>query len=112
MKYYESFSSRNDILEQFEITSKELEKCIILFASYAEGSYEGDSFVLFKKGRDLYEVNAGHCSCYGLEGQWKPELTSWAALEQRKEGALSTYSHDVETIKAFRKLVARHTKKP
>lgn len=46
----------------------------IIVAVYEQGSYDGQAFVVFK-GRDneFYEVNASHCSCYGLEGQWKPE---------------------------------------
>lgn len=56
----------------------------ILHAVYNTEPYEGSAFVLFKgKGGKLYEVNGGHCSCYGLEGQWKPEETSWDALAIR-----------------------------
>jgi hypothetical protein len=66
----------------------------VLFASYEYAGYEGDAFVLFRKDGKLYEVNGGHCSCYGLEGQWEPEETTIEALEHRvKEGNLgsSTY---------------------
>lgn len=55
----------------------------ILFASYDTDDYPGDAFVLFERGGVLFEVNGSHCSCYGLEGQWKPEETSWAALALR-----------------------------
>ena len=45
---------------------------------------------LFERDGKLYEVFGGHCSCYGLEDQWKPEETTTAALRYRlKEG--STY---------------------
>lgn len=61
----------------------------ILLGSYTYEDYSGDAFVLAKKGRKLYEVNGGHCSCYGLEGQWEPEETSIEALRHRmKEGRL------------------------
>lgn len=66
----------------------------MLFASYEYADYAGDAFVLFRKDGKLYEVNGGHCSCYGLEGQWEPEETTIEALEHRlKEGNLgsSTY---------------------
>lgn len=56
----------------------------ILYASYEQESYEGSSFVLFKRGGKLYEVNGSHCSCMGLEGQWKPEETTWEALAIRQ----------------------------
>lgn len=55
----------------------------ILIAAYGGGAYEGDAFVLFECDGKLYEVNASHCSCYGLEDQWEPEVTSWAALGMR-----------------------------
>jgi hypothetical protein len=55
----------------------------ILFATYAEYSCEGSAWVLFVKGKTLYEVNGGHCSCYGLEDQWKPERVSLKELEHR-----------------------------
>lgn len=63
----------------------------VLLASYAYECYEGDAFVLFRKDGKLYEVNGGHCSCYGLEGQWSPEETTIEALEHRlKEGNLGS----------------------
>ncbi|MFM7025186.1 MAG: hypothetical protein ACKOWC_03890 [Limnohabitans sp.] len=55
----------------------------VLIASYSHGGYEGDAFVLFRKDGKLYEVNAGHCSRYGIEGQWQPEETSVEALRHR-----------------------------
>lgn len=55
----------------------------ILLASYSYENYSGDAFVFFRKGEKLYEVNGGHCSCYGLEGQWEPEETTVEALKHR-----------------------------
>jgi len=57
----------------------------ILLASYSYQYYSGDAFVLFRKEGKLYEVNGGHCSCYGLEGQWEPEETTAEALRHRIE---------------------------
>lgn len=57
----------------------------VLLASYSYAEYQGDAFVLFRKDGDLYEVNGGHCSCHGLEGQWEPEKTSIIALLDRIE---------------------------
>lgn len=56
----------------------------ILYASYESCGYEGWAWVLFQRGRKLFEVNGSHCSCFGLEGQWKQEETSWAALAIRQ----------------------------
>lgn len=39
--------------------------------------------VAYRLDGKLYEVNGGHCSCYGLEGQWEPAETSVAALKMR-----------------------------
>jgi hypothetical protein len=78
----------------------------VLFASYSYEDYSGDAFVLFEKDGKLYEVNGGHCSCYGLEGQWEPEETNVQALKHRLyEGNMGAepYSGNVyaDELKAF-----------
>lgn len=55
----------------------------IIYAHYEAEGYEGSSFVLFERDGKVYEVNGSHCSCYGLEGQWTPEETSWDAIAIR-----------------------------
>jgi hypothetical protein len=55
----------------------------ILFASYSVGGYEGNAFVLFERYGKLFEVNAYHCSCYGLEFQFEPQETTIEALAYR-----------------------------
>lgn len=77
------------IKSDFEITDDELEGVEILLAFYTYEDYSGDAFVLFRKNGKLFEVNAGHCSCYGLEHQWEPEETIIESLEHRlNEGNL------------------------
>ena len=44
----------------------------VVLAIYNTESYEGEAHVIYTWRRGLYEVSAGHCSCNGLEGQWKP----------------------------------------
>ncbi len=79
--YLHRWSSGDDVERDFEVTlSSDIE---ILFASYGGGSYEGDAFLLYRQDGKLYEVNGSHCSCYGLEGQWEPEETTIAAIEDR-----------------------------
>ncbi|MEM4395821.1 MAG: hypothetical protein QXW48_04500 [Thermoplasmata archaeon] len=68
--------SKQDILDDF----CEKQDHNIIFASYVYQDYQGDAFVLVEKDGKLYEVNAGHCSCYGLENQFNLEETSIAAL--------------------------------
>jgi hypothetical protein len=57
----------------------------ILFASYGTDNYCGGAFVLFESNGVLYEVNGSHCSCFGLEGQWEPEVVSLEELKHRLE---------------------------
>ena len=84
--FAEDFSDREDVFAAFEVEDSGEN---ILFAWYGGGSYDGSAFVLFERDGQLYEVNGGHCSCYGLEGQWEPEETSVAALMHRiNEGSL------------------------
>lgn len=45
----------------------------IILASYTYEDYSGDAYVLFRKDNELYEVTGSHCSCYGLEDQWRPD---------------------------------------
>lgn len=79
--YLQEFKNKEDIEKEYEV--KLPDDIEILLAWYGYGSYCGDSFVLFRQNGKLYEVNASHCSCNGLEGQWEPEETSIAALEKR-----------------------------
>lgn len=73
------------VLADFEADSTSLDACTLLIGSYSYESYEGSAFVLFEKDGKLFEVNGGHCSCYGLEGQWDPEETTIASLRKRFE---------------------------
>lgn len=85
-RYFGNFKTLEDVKERFEAkdegfpTDQE-----ILFAAYADGDYSGDAKVIYYKDKKLYEVNGSHCSCMGLEGQWEPEETSWAAIAMRPE---------------------------
>lgn len=81
--------------------SPEFKGVEILLASYGTGGYEGIDFVLFRRDGQLYEVNGSHCSCYGLEHQWDPELTTVEALRHRLTngnlGADSYYDNSFAT---------------
>lgn len=71
------------MLEDFEISENELKGAEILLASYSTYDYEGGAYVLFKKGKKLYEVHASHCSCYCFEQQWEPEETNIESIKHR-----------------------------
>jgi len=122
MKYFGRFSDRRNVAAEFyngmysqnfappEGFPSDDE---ILFASYGGGSYDGDAVVIYERDGTLYEVHGSHCSCYGLEGQWEPEATTWAALAMRQrpeEGEYYYYMHDQESeaITAYWALVEAH----
>jgi hypothetical protein len=79
--------------EDFNIDEAALKGVSVLLAAYGYESYSGDAFVLFRKAGKLYEVNGGHCSCYGLEGQWQPqEVTKAELIHRLDKGRLGNYS--------------------
>lgn len=78
--YIQEFTSRADVVDRYSAPKDALRGAKVFVAWYGYGDYCGSSFVLFEKDGKLYEVNGSHCSCNGLEGQWDPEETSWAAL--------------------------------
>ncbi len=84
-KFYADWSGDSEevLLSEFKIPESALDGVEILFAAYTYENYNGDAFVIFRKDDKLYEVNAGHCSCYGLEDQWEPEETTIKAIKHR-----------------------------
>ena len=99
MEVYSAFSDTWDGLDSN--MKQEMENSTILFAWYGGDGYEGSAFVLFHRDGKLYEVNGGHCSCYGLEGQWDPEETSVEAVEHRVHNGSLGWDSFMETD-AFR----------
>ena len=94
-KYLNNWGSKEDMTADFEevygatdLTPEHIAKYShvdVLLASYGTGNYSGDAFVLFRNAIDgqLYEINGGHCSCYGLEGQWDEEPCDLESLKHR-----------------------------
>lgn len=91
-RYFQNFSSVEDIVKEFDIACSEIKDEEVLFAHYGNGSYSGGCTVLFQRNGKLYEVDAGHCSCYGLEGQWSPDEVTWDQLAMR--GDYANYGDD------------------
>lgn len=84
--FLEDFDSAEDVFANFRVAEEQQAGVEILFAYYSYENYSGDAFVLFRTADGaLWEVNGGHCSCYGLEGQWEPELTSVSELRHRMD---------------------------
>lgn len=91
--YVDQFTNNEDVAGQYANYGEDEDKARILkllnestvhLAYYGTGSYDGTSLVIFESNGIVYEVNASHCSCYGLEGQWAPEETNWKALGMRE----------------------------
>lgn len=74
--YWNGFDDLSDELKE------EIINLDIIVAFYTYECYSGYAFVLYRKDGKLYEVNAYHCSCYGLR-DWEPEETSKDALLKR-----------------------------
>ena len=90
--YLGDWSDKADMLKSFHYYGESVvdltEGYEVLLAYYDE-CYEGSAFVLLSKDGELYEVNGGHCSCYGLEGQWDVEHTTPEALLHRLDKGYS-----------------------
>ena len=82
--YVGDWSCLDDMLRDFSIDKDSVKGYKVLYAWYEYADYSGSAFVLLKKGRKLYEVNGGHCSCYGLEDQFELEETNVEALLKRQ----------------------------
>ena len=71
----------------------------IIVAYYSYEDYSGDALVIYKENGKLYEVTGGHCSCYGLEGQWEPEeINKEYILHKINEGRWLYYEVEVNKI--------------
>jgi len=108
--YFGQFSDKFGVASAFELGEEErvaIESAEVLFANYGSWPYDGNAFVVFTLDGKLYEVNGSHCSCYGLERQWKPEETTWKALAMRK---LDKDYFNQDAREFFARLIAEHTK--
>ena len=83
--FFDQFDKVEDVLSEFSITKEDLKGCDVVFAYYTCESYSGDALVILRDPHSgvFYEVNGGHCSCYGLEGQWDMEETTLDVMLQR-----------------------------
>lgn len=91
-RYLGDFTCQEDVEREFDMRLKRTQH--ILLAAYGNECYSGQAFVLAEEDGRLLEVNASHCSCYGLEGQYEPEDTSTAALRRREWSTYREYNTD------------------
>lgn len=76
------------ITEDFEVSKEDIGKFHVLIAYKSVGDYGCDSSAWLllkdKQTKELFEVNASHCSCYGFEQQFEPEETTLDYLKSDK----------------------------
>jgi hypothetical protein len=102
-QYCGNFSCREDVERDYQVT---LDKGVkIIYADYFYEDYSGSSQVFFKQDGKIYEVRGGHCSCYGLEGQFDPtEITKEMAKRIVCEGTAYDDASRKEVVKEIFKL--------
>lgn len=106
--YQGRFNNWNDVVENFFDTGyadeqkkkNALEVCPepdrVFIAAYGGGGYDGDALVVFRRGEKYYTVEGGHCSCYGLEDQWKPEEYDYETFVAVLDRKIESNSRDSE----------------
>jgi hypothetical protein len=97
MQYIDGFDGPSGVASLFADDS--VNNYQIIIAVYDTPAYEGYAYVLAMKDGELYENTASHCSCYGLEGMWKPAKVTHAYLQNRVENGSFGYCQQQDTIK-------------
>ena len=80
----------------FEIKGDEYDDINVIVGYYNYEDYEGDAMVIFEHKDKLFTVEGGHCSCYGLEGQWNPDEITIDYLNHRALNGLFAYRDDYD----------------
>jgi len=95
-----------DVQSEFVTDVPEPEQ--VYLAAYEYEDYSGDAIVVYRNGDKIYEVTGGHCSCYGLEGQFEPEEYDRAvyldALRKRAENRNAWSSEDKLASELIRRI--------
>lgn len=107
--YLGGFDNEEDVIREFsnswdEPYDLDLKGAEILYAAYYTGMYEGDAFVVIQRDGVMYSVEASHCSCYGLEGQWMEVETTPETLALRAN-ADPYWGHDKDFHSEFKAFV-------
>lgn len=92
------------LITAYEAPSDTFQRFEPLVAFEDAGCWEGTSFFLLRERATgaLFENHASHCSCYGFEGQWRPEPTTVEYLKSDKFWFSSGGCNGtVESVKQF-----------
>lgn len=99
--------------EDFETSGLDpLDEVIVAYMSVGAYGCDSDALIIYRREGRLYEVNGSHCSCYGFEGQWDPELIG--TLEEvvsRADWLLAGGGYDSDrtaNAKAIREHLSKH----
>lgn len=96
--YDGDFESWADVCRYFEEDVAEPDE--VLLAMYNMDGYEGSADVIYRVGDRYYWVHGGHCSCYGLEGQFDPEEYSADLLiEALRRGRHFYWAEDESAVR-------------
>lgn len=93
--FYDLFDSVEAIRADFCAPDALSHGSVLIAASYSYEDYSGFAAVVYVNDGAVYEVYGSHCSCYGLEGQWKPELAHVGELRSRMNRRASE-DHDLD----------------
>lgn len=69
---YYGFNDWADVASQFSAEIGPVPE--LVYAVYSTPAYEGSADVVFRRNDEWFHGSGGHCSCYGLKGQWEPEV--------------------------------------
>lgn len=95
-------STPKDVFESFSAKPEDYDGATILAAAYTYEDYSGSAMVLYEKDGKLFVNHGGHCSCYGLEGQWSPEEVTKADADFYYSGYGDEFTALVKGIIAAR----------
>ncbi len=93
-KYEDEFNSWDDVMLDFGVALDIPEPDGPVLAKYTWEGYEGSADVLYRDNDRIFYVSGGHCSCYGLEGQWHPEEYTAETLAGQVERATYGFFKD------------------
>ena len=112
LKNFNHAEVKQHLIEEYTAPKIEMKNYDVIIAYESVGSWGCDStsfFLLKNKTTNKYfEIHGSHCSCYGFENQFKPELTTLKYLKSEKwdfyvGGYDSSPNSNKAEVKAFLK---------
>lgn len=94
---------KEDLVSNYTAKPEQLETLKVLVAYQDDNGMEAASFFLFQDQHtgELLENHADACSCYGFQGQFKPEATTLEYLKSDKFSFSCYKKSDRNTVKVY-----------